>query len=47
MIVVFGTLATFYTTYITLEQWAVGGPNLPLDRCHAEDGSIRELAFFF
>ncbi|KAJ2994373.1 neutral amino acid transporter [Globomyces sp. JEL0801] len=33
-LVVFGTLATLYTTYVTIEQWALTGPEIPLDRCH-------------
>ncbi|KAJ2986576.1 neutral amino acid transporter [Globomyces sp. JEL0801] len=33
-LVVFGTLVTLYTTYMTIEQWALTGPDIALDRCH-------------
>ncbi|KAJ3287514.1 neutral amino acid transporter [Borealophlyctis nickersoniae] len=29
----FGTAAMVYTTYVTLEQWATGAPDVPMDRC--------------
>ncbi|KAJ3109775.1 neutral amino acid transporter [Phlyctochytrium planicorne] len=32
-IVVFGIIALFYTTYVTIEQWIVGNPDVPADRC--------------
>ncbi|KAJ3190391.1 neutral amino acid transporter [Gaertneriomyces sp. JEL0708] len=34
-LVVFGICAMVYTTWITLEQWATGEPDVPIDRCHA------------
>jgi proton-coupled amino acid transporter len=43
MIVVFGTFATFYTTYVTIQQWAVGSPDIPLDRCHDSNGNLVKL----
>ncbi|KND00671.1 uncharacterized protein SPPG_03794 [Spizellomyces punctatus DAOM BR117] len=33
-LVVFGMAAMLYTTWITLEQWAIGEPDVPVDRCH-------------
>jgi proton-coupled amino acid transporter len=41
VIVIFGTLATIYTTYITIQQWAIGSPDIPLDRCHDPNGNLR------
>ncbi|KAJ3099196.1 neutral amino acid transporter [Phlyctochytrium planicorne] len=32
-IVVFGVVALFYTTYVTIWQWIVAAPDLPIDRC--------------
>ncbi|KAJ3325387.1 neutral amino acid transporter [Boothiomyces sp. JEL0866] len=40
IVVVFGTLAMVYTTYITLQQWAIGGPEIPRDRCHDSRGNL-------
>lgn len=42
-IVIFGTIATIYTSYITVQQWAVNGPEIPLDRCHDEEGNLLKL----
>ncbi|KAJ3040130.1 neutral amino acid transporter [Rhizophlyctis rosea] len=32
-LVLFGTGAMVYTTYVTIEQWATGGKDVPRDRC--------------
>ncbi|KAJ3218104.1 neutral amino acid transporter [Dinochytrium kinnereticum] len=32
-IVIFGIIALFYTTYVTIQQWVVAAPDLPIDRC--------------
>ncbi|KAI8923811.1 transmembrane amino acid transporter protein-domain-containing protein [Entophlyctis helioformis] len=42
-VVVFGLLAMGYTTYVTVEQWAVNGPDLPRDRCHDSMGNRLSL----
>ncbi|KAJ3082542.1 neutral amino acid transporter, partial [Quaeritorhiza haematococci] len=37
-LVIFGTVATVYTTYVTLQQWVVSGPDTPKDRCEVTGG---------
>ncbi|KAK5668891.1 hypothetical protein QVD99_004668 [Batrachochytrium dendrobatidis] len=47
MLVGFGTVAMVYTTFVTLEQWAINGPDTPRDRCHDAMGTqLLELPSF-
>ncbi|KAI8853804.1 transmembrane amino acid transporter protein-domain-containing protein [Chytridium lagenaria] len=32
-IVMFGVVALFYTTYVTIQQWIIAAPDVPIDRC--------------
>ncbi|KAJ3169710.1 neutral amino acid transporter [Irineochytrium annulatum] len=32
-LIIFGLIALFYTTYVTIQQWVVGSPDIPMDRC--------------
>jgi len=33
LLIVFGTIATLYTTYVTVQQWAMNAPSPPKDPC--------------
>ncbi|KAJ3022530.1 neutral amino acid transporter [Thoreauomyces humboldtii] len=38
-LVVFGIVAMVYTTWITLQEWFTGAPDMPIDRCSAVPGN--------
>ncbi|KAJ3327429.1 neutral amino acid transporter [Blyttiomyces sp. JEL0837] len=40
-LVVVGTIALVYTTYVTIEQWVDGSPDQPIDRCSSAPGNGR------
>ncbi|KAI9366765.1 transmembrane amino acid transporter protein-domain-containing protein [Zopfochytrium polystomum] len=45
-IVLFGAVAVVYTTYVTLEQWVDGAPDVPVDRCaDPASGGLLKAAF--